>query len=653
MHSTTACTTCHNPPYAPSANNYTTVPTTCYGCHVRDFTGATTPVPHTGFATTCDSCHRNTDATWSQKSAFVHNAYFALAGAHATAPCSQCHNPPYAPSANNYLSVPTSPCSACHLRDYNNATTPVNHIAAGFPTTCDTCHKFSDATWMQGTFNHTYFPIASGRHDVPCAQCHTTPNVFTVFNCTICHTAAQTNPHHTGVSGLRVDVDGLLLLPPERASRLMRRHLAILAALVAWGAPAAAQSALDWGRVTLFGQVMRSKNDDGTTSDYNELTGSVTLHTPPRGADGVEFSIDARGSEYPSVANRDPRLTVYDAWVGGRIAGGQLAVRLGQMYLNDLGALGGVGGVALETRTGKFRFGLFGGLEPKGFDAGYVADVKKGGVYGAYDGERGWRDVLGFVTIRNQGLAERNVLSTTNFIPVGREFFLYQAAEYDLTGPGGVGSGGLAYFFATARWAPVRTFEIQGQYQHGRSIDARSITQDQLAGRPVDAKSLQGFLFDSMGGARDRRGRPRLAGLGRLLPGQEQPRRHHVEPLAVRPVLDERPPDGVRRVRVGQPDGPPGRSSYDAWYFSLGRSLGSAPLPDRRLLDVAVRPPADGFGRPHGREPALLEALQPLGNLQRFPRVLALPDGRAARRRHVDAKPGPSGPDVPFLIPSL
>jgi hypothetical protein len=372
-----------------------------------------------------------------------------------------------------------------------------------------------------------------------------------------------------------VGVAGLLLLPPERAIRLMRRHLAILAAFVAWGAPAAAQSALDWGRVTLFGQVMRSKNDVGTTSDYNELTGSITLHTPPRGADGVEFSIDARGSEYPSVANRDPRLTVYDAWVGGRIAGGQLAVRLGQMYLNDLGSLGGVGGLALETRTGKFRFGLFGGLEPKGFDAGYVADVKKGGVYGAYDGERGWRDALGFVTIRNQGLTERNVLSTTNFIPVGREFFLFQAAEYDLTGPGGVGSGGLAYFFATARWAPVRTFDIQGQYQHGRSIDARSITQDQLAGRPVDAKSLQGFLFDSIGA----RATIEVARGWRVWGGYYQDKNNRDDIKSnrwqfglssmnvLRTGLDVYVSDN-RTVR-------PGASSYDAWYFSLGRSLGS------------------------------------------------------------------------------
>lgn len=355
----------------------------------------------------------------------------------------------------------------------------------------------------------------------------------------------------------------------------MRRRLAILAALLAWGAPAAAQSALDWGRVSIFGQVMRTKNLDGTTSAYNEIDASVTLHTPIRDSDGVAFSIDARGSEYPSVSNRDPRMSIYDAWVGGRVADGKVAVRLGQMYVNDLGSLGGVGGLALETKTGKFRLGLFGGLEPIGFDMGYVQGVKKGGAYVAYDGERGWRDVLGFVTIRNQGLTERNVLSTTNFIPIGKEFFLYQAAEYDLTGPGGVGSGGLAYLFATARWAPVRAFEIQALYQHGRSVDARTITQDQLAGRPIDAKSLQGFLFDSMGG---RATVEVLRGL-RVWGGYYQDKNNRDD------IVSNRWQFGLSTMNVLKSGFDvyvsdnrtirPGSSSYDAWYFSVGHSLGS------------------------------------------------------------------------------
>jgi predicted CXXCH cytochrome family protein len=193
-HATAPCAQCHNPPYAPSANNYLTVPTSCYGCHQKDFTGATSPVPHTGFATTCDSCHRNTDATWSQKSAFNHAAYFPLAGAHTTAPCAQCH------TNGNYLTVPASPCSACHMNDYNTATTPVNHIVAGFPTTCDTCHKFSDVSWTQAVWNHTWFPLVSN-HNVACNRCHTTAGTYTVFNCIGCHTQAQTNSNHTGVRG--------------------------------------------------------------------------------------------------------------------------------------------------------------------------------------------------------------------------------------------------------------------------------------------------------------------------------------------------------------------------------------------------------------------------------------------------------------------
>jgi hypothetical protein len=371
-----------------------------------------------------------------------------------------------------------------------------------------------------------------------------------------------------------VGVDGVLRLPSER-EKLMRRTLGALAAFLAWGAPASAQSALDWGRIAIFGQVIRAKNPDGTTTAYNEVNAAVTVHTPPRDADGLEFSLDARGSEYPSVSDRDPRMTVYDAWVGGRIASGHFALRLGQMYVNDLGALGGVGGLQLEAKTGKFRLGLFGGLEPKGFDPGYVPDVRKGGAYVAYDGDAGWRDALGFVTIRNQGLAERNVLSTTNFIPVGREFFLYQAAEYDLTGPGGVGSGGLAYFFATARWAPVRTFEIQGLYQHGRSVDARTITQDQLAGRPIDAKSLDGFLFDSMGG----RATVEFARGWRAWAGYYQDKNNRDD------VAQNRWQFGLSSFNVlgsgfdvfvsDNRTNRPGSATYDAWYFSLGRSLGS------------------------------------------------------------------------------
>ncbi len=203
VHATTACATCHNPPYAPSANNTTAVPTSCYGCHVRDFTGATTPVSHTGFVTTCDTCHKNTDTTWSQKSAFNHSAYFPLAGTHATAPCAQCHNEQQLPHRA------TSPCSACHMNDYTTAKTPVDHIASSFPTTCDSCHKFSDATWMLASFSHTTFPLVGVHATTACATCHNPPYAPSANNTTAvptscygCHvrdfTGATTPVSHTG-----------------------------------------------------------------------------------------------------------------------------------------------------------------------------------------------------------------------------------------------------------------------------------------------------------------------------------------------------------------------------------------------------------------------------------------------------------------------
>ncbi len=97
---------------------------------------------------------------------FNHATVFPLAGAHATTPCANCHK------NGNYTTIPTSPCAACHQQDYLTATTPVNHVAAGFPTACETCHKFADATWMQGTFVHSTFALAGVHATTPCASCH-------------------------------------------------------------------------------------------------------------------------------------------------------------------------------------------------------------------------------------------------------------------------------------------------------------------------------------------------------------------------------------------------------------------------------------------------------------------------------------------------
>ncbi|MFI5182635.1 MAG: hypothetical protein ACHQPI_14730 [Thermoanaerobaculia bacterium] len=276
-------------------------------------------------------------------------------------------------------------------------------------------------------------------------------------------------------------------------------------------APRAGAQTPPWGRgqITLFGNFSQTKSTDGGPgSNFSELSANVSLASKPADDGGFEFGLDARGSEYPSSDATTNRLSLYNAWVGGRTSGGRLGLRVGQMWINDLGGLGSVGGVNLEvlpfdaTSIGRFRFGLFGGLEPDLYQVGYVSGVKKYGGYVALDGELGWKNVLGYVQVKDQGVTERSVVTMLNFIPIGRDFFLYQAAEYDLSAPGGAGGGGgrLTYIFVNARLRATPWLEFQGMYHHGISIDTRSIAQDVLNGRPTDPRTLEGFLYGSIGG---------------------------------------------------------------------------------------------------------------------------------------------------------
>jgi hypothetical protein len=168
------------------------------GCHLTDYNGTRDPNHITaGFPTTCDTCHRFSVSSWDQ-GVFSHTS-FPLAGTHSTQPCANCH------TSGVYSGTPRT-CVGCHLTAYNASRNP-NHVAAGFPTTCDLCHRFADTSWGQATFNHTGFPIATGRHSGnPCNACHTNPAVFQVFSCTTnCHDRGETDGHHREVAGYRYD----------------------------------------------------------------------------------------------------------------------------------------------------------------------------------------------------------------------------------------------------------------------------------------------------------------------------------------------------------------------------------------------------------------------------------------------------------------
>ena len=140
-------------------------PTTCVSCHTPEYTRTTTPPhPAAGFATTCATCHTTTSwltATFNHTAATT----FPLTGGHLTATCVSCH------ADGVYKGKPTT-CVSCHQPEYGRTTKPP-HAAAGFATTCATCH--TTASWLTATFDHTIgtaFPLTGAHVAVACASCH-------------------------------------------------------------------------------------------------------------------------------------------------------------------------------------------------------------------------------------------------------------------------------------------------------------------------------------------------------------------------------------------------------------------------------------------------------------------------------------------------
>jgi len=187
QHAQQACLACHK------NNVYRGTPRDCAGCHRAEYDRTTSP-PHAaaGFPTTCDSCHRATDSSF-RGVVFNHSTVFALQGRHAQTACVSCHQ------NNVYRGTPRD-CVGCHLADYNRTTAPA-HVAAGFPTTCETCHRATDSSFRGATFNHTaVFPLLGRHAQQACATCHKN-GVYrgTPRDCVGCHLAEYTrttSPSH-------------------------------------------------------------------------------------------------------------------------------------------------------------------------------------------------------------------------------------------------------------------------------------------------------------------------------------------------------------------------------------------------------------------------------------------------------------------------
>jgi hypothetical protein len=163
------------------------------GCHREEYDAASEP-DHllAAFAVTCQDCH--TTSSWDGD--FVHTIW-PLTGRHVDVACASCH-------ISGYAATPRE-CEGCHLPDYVATTSP-DHVAAGYPATCASCH--GTASWDAEDLDHDirYFPIYSGKHReewTDCADCHVTPTDFSHFECIFCHEHRQseTDDEHGEVSG--------------------------------------------------------------------------------------------------------------------------------------------------------------------------------------------------------------------------------------------------------------------------------------------------------------------------------------------------------------------------------------------------------------------------------------------------------------------
>ena len=185
VHATIACSSCH-------VNNvFPGTPTTCFGCHQAQYNATTNPNHRAaGFSTSCEQCHNPASAGWG--GAFNHSSIFPLVGVHGTIPCGSCH-------VNGVFRGTPRDCFGCHQAQYNATTNP-NHRAAGFPTTCDSCHNPASPNWNASFDHNVFFPLL-GRHlTAACSRCHVN-NVYqgTPRICYACHVAqynATTNPNH-------------------------------------------------------------------------------------------------------------------------------------------------------------------------------------------------------------------------------------------------------------------------------------------------------------------------------------------------------------------------------------------------------------------------------------------------------------------------
>ncbi|MDF1543670.1 MAG: hypothetical protein P1R58_01060 [bacterium] len=209
-HRAARCVSCHD------LQDFSEVEKNCSNCHAD--------VHESKMGADCQRCHSS--LSWSSFDfQEIHiNTDFPFMGKHALVDCQSCHTT--LPQGDMMTS--RSRCVECHQTDYLNTASP-NHVADGFSTECQNCHRMH--SWRPATIpNHEiYFPIYGGEHAGTwnsCTTCHTDPNDSKVFTCLVCHAHNQSDMdgEHGGMTGYVYNSDDCYLCHPDGRARDFREH---------------------------------------------------------------------------------------------------------------------------------------------------------------------------------------------------------------------------------------------------------------------------------------------------------------------------------------------------------------------------------------------------------------------------------------------
>ncbi len=187
---------------------HTQVP--CAGCHLDlrfdgpdvkadDCSSCHADVHEGHMVQACASCHTTRSFESVDGEAIHARTSFPLTGAHRQVTCESCH----VSDVGGAFTALATDCVSCHQADYQGARV-VDHVGAGYPTTCTECH--STVGWTDApAFDHAAvsggFALVGAHTALQCAGCHRQPGMEPLFaatnpeECSSCHQTDYDREH--------------------------------------------------------------------------------------------------------------------------------------------------------------------------------------------------------------------------------------------------------------------------------------------------------------------------------------------------------------------------------------------------------------------------------------------------------------------------